>query len=84
MKLFNSRKKSELQFLIWKNPIVIVAFPESSAAAHTWPQDAEDNESELTTLDTSDDEMQTDCDSLTDGGGAEQPREPMRSDVFSW
>ncbi|XP_013882259.1 protein kinase D4 [Austrofundulus limnaeus] len=55
---------------------------ESSAAAHTWPQDAEDNESELMTLDTSDDEMLTDCDSLTDGGEEERPREPM-SPCFS-
>ncbi|XP_037832332.1 protein kinase D4 isoform X2 [Kryptolebias marmoratus] len=55
---------------------------ESSAGAPNCRLDAEDNESVLTTLDVSDNEMSIDCDSLTDASEAERLREPM-SPCFS-
>ncbi|XP_043953253.1 serine/threonine-protein kinase D3-like isoform X4 [Gambusia affinis] len=57
---------------------------DSSAAVHSFPQDPEDAESELasTTLDTSEDEMSSDGDSLPEMVEVEPLREPM-SPCFS-
>ncbi|XP_027893985.1 protein kinase D4 isoform X2 [Xiphophorus couchianus] len=57
---------------------------DSSAAAHSFPQDSEDAESELvsSTLDTSEDEMSSDGDSLPEMVEVELLREPM-SPCFS-